>query len=315
MVSLFVLFLNTGNADITTSYFGSVSCGICWLDVRIQGNINKSDLEALKKKIAEAPNRCNEVNIVATLDSLGGDIEAAMGIGQLFRKHEAQVGSNRCYSACIYLVAGAVRRWIMEGTLGIHRPYFYDSKNLTGRDMEMRYKNMLEQIRNYFRKMNIPEALADAMISVPPGEIEILTYDKAKQFLLTQTDPVHEELEIARASNPYGLTSSEWRKRSETADTMCKGGQSKFRPGMSLEEMLAEPPQGLEQSKFKPGMSLEEMMAPYVGCFDRYTLNLSPKQSRYFKEQRNKCEKEQRTREGCQQCAGRAYRDAMRIAK
>ena len=110
---------------------------------------------------------------------------------------------------------------ICEDCLGIHRPYFANSQNLTGRDMEIRYKNMIERIRSYFRKMNIPEALADAMISVPPGKIELLPYDKAQQFLLAQKDPAYEELEISRHARAYGLTSLEWRKRDQTATTMC----------------------------------------------------------------------------------------------
>jgi hypothetical protein len=68
-----------------------------------------------------------------------------------------------------------------ESVLGIRRPYFYDSKNLTERDVGMHCKNLIETIRSYVRKMNIPGGLIDAMISVPADEIEVLTGEKAKQ--------------------------------------------------------------------------------------------------------------------------------------
>jgi len=120
MVSLFLPLLNTANADITIDDFKFGSCGICSVNVRIQGDIKKSDLETLKQRIADAPNRCNEVQIIAQLDSRGGDIEAAMGIGRLFRKHETQVKievEGSCYSACIFLLAGAVERFAFMGNV------------------------------------------------------------------------------------------------------------------------------------------------------------------------------------------------------
>ena len=293
MVSLFVLFLNTAKAGITTSY-GSPYCGICTLSVVIQGEINNSDLEVLKKAIAEAPKECVSVRISAKLDSSGGDIEAAMGIGHLFRKHEATVFAlNRdssCQSACIFLLAGAVNRlMICEDCLGIHRPYFANSQNWTERDMEMRYKNMIEQIRVYFRKMNIPEALADAMISVPPGQMEVLPLNKALQFMLMQRDPAHEELEISRNARVFGLTSLEWRKRDQTATKMC------------FEKALTR--------------AAHDSSTFYDECYDEYTLNFSPEQSRYFREQRGRCAKSEISLERCLQCFGRAYRDAIRVVK
>ena len=52
---------------------------------------------------------------------------------------------------------------------------------------------MLQDIRTYFREMNVAEGLADAMLRIPPEEVRFLTEEEAKAYGLTMMDPVYEE--------------------------------------------------------------------------------------------------------------------------
>lgn len=94
----------------------------------IQGDI---DRDTVAKAIALADQ--TGVNSFC-LDSGGGDIEAAIDLGRYFRRKETTVlvlnqanrdSSGTCASACLFLLAGAVRRYIIvpRDHIGVHRPY------------------------------------------------------------------------------------------------------------------------------------------------------------------------------------------------
>src|SRR3978361_752506 len=59
------------------------------------------------------------------INSRGGSVAAAIAIGRMFRRENAWIGVNGvCFSACVFMLAGAVDRQTGKlDQVGIHRPY------------------------------------------------------------------------------------------------------------------------------------------------------------------------------------------------
>jgi hypothetical protein len=60
-----------------------------------------------------------------TLDSTGGDVDAALQIGRIIRKNEGIINVRehyKCYSSCALIYIAGVQRSNF-GVIGLHRPY------------------------------------------------------------------------------------------------------------------------------------------------------------------------------------------------
>src|SRR5580700_8203521 len=134
--------------------------------VYITGTIEASDTATV-----EALLRSPGAAIIVRINSDGGSVEAAMAIGRLLRKTGKAVAveaGDRCASACVFILAAGVER-IVEGDVVIHRPYLIeDLPGSVGYDAQ--YKRTEQLIRSYFAEMNIPAALGDRMLAIPPDE-------------------------------------------------------------------------------------------------------------------------------------------------
>jgi hypothetical protein len=54
---------------------------------------------------------------------------------------------------------------MQDGKVGIHRPYFEVPKDKISPDKyREQFQRMLQELRAYFREMNVNEQLADAML-------------------------------------------------------------------------------------------------------------------------------------------------------
>jgi hypothetical protein len=86
----------------------------------IVGKISKSDADY----IVQHENERGSVWVY--LDSPGGEVDAALKIGQIIRKNEWSVtvpGNSKCFSSCALIYIAGV--WRMNvGLIGLHRPYF-----------------------------------------------------------------------------------------------------------------------------------------------------------------------------------------------
>jgi hypothetical protein len=66
------------------------------------------------------------LTLVVHLNSTGGDLDAALQIGQTIRKYDGIVQvlkNSTCYSSCALIYIAGVRRSNL-GMIGLHRPYF-----------------------------------------------------------------------------------------------------------------------------------------------------------------------------------------------
>jgi len=128
------------------------------------------------------------------LASPGGDVDEALKIGRLFRKHliladapwrkpDGSIwiygldrtapcrGQNcTCASACAFIWFGAVER---DGTVGLHRPYIDDPMfaGLPPAEASIRYRQMLDSVVRYLNEMEVPKSIIESMTATSSGDI------------------------------------------------------------------------------------------------------------------------------------------------
>lgn len=123
-----------------------------------------------------------------------------------------------CFSSCVYiLAAGVAKQWIgaiFGNQVGIHRPYLTQTPR---EGVQVAMRKALANSRAYFAEMNIPEQLADAMFSIPPDKVEILTDDKLAFYRLQGIDMVFEEEMQLKAAALYGMTRQQYMQNSNLA--------------------------------------------------------------------------------------------------
>ena len=132
------------------------------LFVDILGTITNLDPKTFESAIQDLGSR----RLYVRLDSVGGDVFAAMHIGRLIRKHDGVTVisvPSRCYSGCALLfIAGVMRHNL--GELGLHRPYqvFALQSRQTN---EKQLPRMLALIKQYVAEMGIAENFYDQMVN------------------------------------------------------------------------------------------------------------------------------------------------------
>lgn len=127
------------------------------LKLFISGKINETDAKALQELSPELERNWFTVY----LDSLGGDVLAAMRIGRMIRKYEGETYIGRppnydeakCYSSCaLIFIAGVLR--LSSGYLGLHRPYL-SSPPQSREAVEKQVPQLLSSIKQYITEMGI----------------------------------------------------------------------------------------------------------------------------------------------------------------
>ena len=167
---------------------------------------------------------------LVTLDSEGGDILAAIQIGRTLRSLRALAiipEGSQCLSACVFVLAGATYR-ASVGAIGIHRPYFSDTQDVTYAEAQARYRRLQAIAKVYLDEMNMPARLLDAMVSVPPDSVRILTADEKATFGLRGFDPAEEEIQDAEEARQYEISKEELYARRQRAYAECRAKWDAF---------------------------------------------------------------------------------------
>lgn len=232
IIAVIITFISSSEANVVPI---DVDYSIGIAKLRISGEITSMDVNQVKNMVQSR--RAWDI-LTIYLDSSGGDIYAAMEIGRLIRKARASCVIStgaKCYSACVFVLAGAVKRYVTDDQVGIHRPY---STYVGKRDYEStqnEYRRTETAVRDYLREMNLPEQLFEAMVLVPPEKIRILSDKELQAFGLSGTDPVEQETEDATDASDYGISKAECIRRKASLDRVCP-----FPPHFSsMEEVLA----------------------------------------------------------------------------
>jgi membrane-bound ClpP family serine protease len=201
----------------------------CMMLIRIQGAITAADPDELKRLIEQTRQEAESKHWpldppYVYLDTPGGDVSAALAIGRFLRKEQIAVQIDPqgiCYSACVMVLAGAVVR-NMQGRVGIHRPYFEVPKDKISSDRySAQFQRMLQELRAYFREMNVNEQLADAMLRTEPEQMRVLNSAELRTYGLSAIDPVLQEIRDLKGAQERGLSRQEYMSRKALAKTQC----------------------------------------------------------------------------------------------
>jgi hypothetical protein len=234
-----------GPANVT----GRVGCtdGNVGLSVDIDGDIDARALDSVKRLFDEFHERRAQVNsgaitcndrdssafgVELNITSRGGAVLSAMAIGRLLRADNAIVTvMDQCISSCVLVLAGAAERMVgAAGAVGIHRPYLGSTPDrpLTDDQVKLVYRTVLQEIRSYLRDMNIPERLADDMLTIEPENVRVLSQPELKSYGLTGVDPaeqqrraVEREVRDWREAKLLGLDRNEYIRRKALGNRLC----------------------------------------------------------------------------------------------
>ena len=187
--------------------------------VYVSGTISRQDAISFRGLEMEFAFKHTDV----FLDSRGGDVDAAMEMGRIIRKHDlaTSITAGKYYSSCALIFIAGMRRTNIAGEIGLHRPYLASSP--ASRDaIERQVSTMLASVKTYVSEMGITENFYHEMVNTDPSRMRIYT-DKNYKTLIPELDPVYEEVQIAREARQYGISPVEARRRTAYAGSCFPG--------------------------------------------------------------------------------------------
>jgi hypothetical protein len=194
---------------------------LCW--IAVAGAITAQDALAAARIPGQIPKGTRV--LFASLESPGGDVDAAISIGRVLRSLQvhAQVGPDRsCVSACVLLLAGATTRSIAtKGRVGIHRLYTTSTSAKDYDSLQRAYRQIDAKVKAYLSDINVPESLYEAMMQYSPEKVHFLSKSELATYHLSMTDQVAEDLANSRAAARYGLSKPEYLRRSAQVTQQC----------------------------------------------------------------------------------------------
>lgn len=201
--------------------------------LRIFGQIRPEDAKQALTLIRKAQEQSDkglasgQPMLWVSLDSRGGNILAAMEIGRLLRTASAHVIVDQdaeCTSACIFLLASGVDRWVLDGArLGLHRPFFEQGlfARLSVQDAKKLYSELIERCRRYLDQMGMSDDLFRRMLRIPSQKVEYIDRNLAENIGLIGEDPAFAEW--LRAKDVERLGEDQLKRRDRIVDCLNAG--------------------------------------------------------------------------------------------
>jgi len=193
------------------------------VQVFLQGDITPQD--AYAARVMESLIKRGRQKIAGNRVSLeggGGDVDAAMEIGRVLRRLGVATiveRGNQCLSSCVFAFMGGSRRMV-EGRIGIHRPYLSSTRKVP--DRPAYYRQLQQRLRQYVDELDFPRSLYEALMAVPPESISILTAADLKKFYLQGMSPSTEDEADATAARGLGISVLEYLQQKAQAEP-CAG--------------------------------------------------------------------------------------------
>lgn len=196
--------------------------------------------------------------------SPGGNIVAALAIGRLLRAHRIDIAVTRtrfqtcqgdcrtsgyngvpqstgavCASACAYLIAGGVRRFVSPGSLvGVHdgslppivQRFAMTTTDAKGREIELGYKNVVYRLNDLAKYSPKLQQAAEQLNEKSRSQIEIYNREMGVGAMIA---------EIAVATKPPAI---HWLSRSELSDSHLMTDASGGEDIIGVHPAVAVPP-------------------------------------------------------------------------
>jgi hypothetical protein len=111
---------------------------------------------------------------------------------------------------------------LIGGKVGIHRPYLEVPGGQVSPDKvrEVLLKT-LQDMRAYFREMNVSEQLADAMMRINPEQMHLLSVAETNGYGLTAEDPITQEVSDLEEAQHYRVSRQEYARRKNLVHRRC----------------------------------------------------------------------------------------------
>jgi hypothetical protein len=157
------------------------------------------------------------------INSNGGNVDAAIDIGFLFREKReclTVLKEDKCNSACVFVLAGAPYRNVL-GKVGIHRPYIDGNKQEAPPDQKSDYDYMMKKVKLFLEYMNIPLPLYDEMIKIHSNKIRYLSRDELVSYKLSVNDSYYEKDRADKYAKQIGITKTEYERRIRYIEDVC----------------------------------------------------------------------------------------------
>jgi hypothetical protein len=183
----------------------------CAFTVKLRGVIDGSRLQlvrhALQRRDTVRHALHREVDFHIDVDSQGGELFATLEIGRIMRAERASISVGpgaACISACVFLLMGAIERTISgDARVGIHRPSLRAPQEGGPRQASADeiVVAMSEQLVLYAQQMNVPRTIIDALMSVSPDRVKLLSASELATYGINTLDAV--ALEERRAHSQF----------------------------------------------------------------------------------------------------------------
>lgn len=226
---------------IQSKNLGTVSSS-CLFPIHLIGEITNRDGEQMERLLKAKKDPLISVSV----NSSGGDVNAAIKIGRLLLSHEANVSvkdGDLCASSCVLVLAGAVRKDI-EGTVAIHRIQFADHRVAASLNQEQYrkiYEQGMDEIKSYLKEMGIRPDLADEMMRYSSDEAHVLSLPEIKYYGLDQVNPYYYEQGKSKVIADCGQEWWDtWQILRRVADEKC-GALPELPKDPTLEDRLQWP--------------------------------------------------------------------------
>ena len=194
------------------------------LRLKISGEISPQDVASVRNAFKNNTSEGIPTKVEVWLDSMGGDVISAIEIGRAVRVAKASTEVHgKCASACVFILAAGVDRTAAPNSVGIHRPTFTNlDKNLPYKEVRNRLEKLDREIVSFFKEMDIPSSLLEAMKATPPDRIDWLGQKELQNYRITGTDPASQELRDAALADQFKISKQEYLGRLALIDKICR---------------------------------------------------------------------------------------------
>lgn len=194
--------------------------------ISFSGTITKTDAVQVGEHEGDFDHGITQLRV--SLNSTGGDLDAAMEIGRIIRRNNGDAiveDGAKCYSSCALIYIAAVDRGVSgKGIVGLHRPYFASSPQ-SRQVIEREAPLMLQGVKKYAREMGVADGFYQVMANTEPSNmklygLKIFGY-KDIESLIPALDPTYDEIETSYEAREHGISTMEMRLRKSEVASRC----------------------------------------------------------------------------------------------
>lgn len=161
--------------------------------IKIEGEIKQDLIPKVKEAVAMTTGDPLPAGLIVLLNSQGGDGLAAIEVGRLLREAHAHVFvTNKCASACVFILMGGVVRQAPELSIGIHKARLTATSKKTGARVEINadanpktaaiLAEGNRKLQEYVKDMGMSKAFFEQMEATPVNRIRWLSRIEAREL-------------------------------------------------------------------------------------------------------------------------------------